>query len=81
MLGAAVDFICESSKAKREAGLRSLMKYLLVNSDSDDLQKFEMTLDNALFNCMRKGKVEERCQAAKTVGTVVYVGFCLAIVI
>lgn len=71
-LGAAVDFICESSKAKRQAGLRSLIKYLLVNNDSDTLQKYEMTLNNSLFNCMRKGKVEERCQAATAVGTVYY---------
>lgn len=72
LLGAAVDFICESSKAKRQAGLRSLIKYLLLNNDSEGLQKFEITLNNSLFNCMRKGKVEERCQAATAVALLIF---------
>lgn len=64
-----MDFICESSKAKRNAGLKSLINYLLLNTNSDCLENFEITLNNSLFNCMRKGKTEERCLAATAVGT------------
>jgi hypothetical protein len=59
----SVDAVCSSNRAARMGALSMLATYFRLHSNSD-VNKYESTLTNALFNCMRRGKCEERCRAA-----------------
>jgi hypothetical protein len=63
-LMAAVDGVCSPNRAARMSSLAVLASYLRQQSDPDEVGKYAQTLANSLFNCMRRGKCEERCRAA-----------------
>lgn len=59
-----VDGVCSANRAARMSALARLASYLRLQCDEEDLEKYKSTLTNALFNCIRRGKCEERCRAA-----------------
>lgn len=61
---AAVDAVCSANRAARMSALSSLGAYFRLRCDANDVTRYESTLTNALFNCIRRGKCEERCRAA-----------------
>ena len=71
-VGSAVDMISSSSKGTRQSGLNLLRKYLLSNYDIEVIGKYEISLNNMLFNCLKTGKVEERCVAADVLALLVF---------
>jgi len=60
----ACDRVCSANRAARDAAISSLSAYFRLRFDEEDVVRYESTITNALFNCMRKGKCEERCRAA-----------------
>jgi len=60
----ACDRVCSANRAARDAAISSLSAYFRLRFDEEDVVRYESTITNALFNCIRKGKCEERCRAA-----------------
>ena len=71
----AVEGVCSANRAARMGALASLSTYLRLRceSDEDDVQRYASTLANALFNCMRRGKCDERCRAATAAALMAWV--------
>ena len=69
----AVDGVCSVNRAARLGALGSLSSHLRLRCDEDDVQSYASTLTNALFNCMRRGKCDERCRAATAAALMAWV--------
>lgn len=69
----AVEGVCSANRAARLGALASLSTHLRLRCDDDEVQKYASTLANALFNCMRRGKCDERCRAATAAALMAWV--------
>lgn len=70
----AVEGVCSANRAARMGALASLSTRLRLGcDDEDDLQKYASTLANSLYNCIRRGKCDERCRAVTSAALMAWV--------